>query len=67
MNFVDTRPSEHMPPPRLIVRQAASDRAWRALWDWLLAAPIGEEAQARAEEQVESHESHDQESESDAP
>ena len=27
------------PPPKLIVRRAATDRAWRALWAWLLAPP----------------------------
>ena len=26
-------------PAKLIVRRAATDRAWRALWEWLLAPP----------------------------
>ena len=38
---------DYKPPPKVIVRPAATDQAWRTLWDWLLSPPDNDVA-ARA-------------------
>ncbi len=39
IDVMETGSGHNKPPHKLIVRRAATDRAWRALWAWLLAPP----------------------------
>ena len=37
IDVMETDSDRTKAPSKLIVRRAATDRAWRALWEWLLA------------------------------
>ena len=64
IDVMEAHPKDHKPPSKVIVRPAATDQAWRALWAWLL-SPTDNDMAARPNTKQEMARPQDQKGETD--